>query len=277
MHIKELQNKISVPSLLGEKDSFLIKLVETEEEMEKAFRLRYKIFNLEQGKGLETAIKNGIDRDEFDDYCMHLVIQDKKTGDFVGTYRIHLGPVAKLNLGFYSSREYDICGLDKIADQAIEVGRSCVAPEFRNGAVVALLWRGITEVLRRSRLKYLFGCVSLETTDPAMGWALYRYFEESGKLCDTLSAKPVKRFELEQPSEDRIQACFKDRRALLNNIPPLFKGYLRLGTKICSKPALDDEFGTIDYLILLDTGQLPERYFRHFVHAQEEATKREGR
>jgi len=266
----ELYKTICTPSVLAEKDQFLIKLAENEEEIEKALRLRYRVFNLEQGKGLDSATADGIDRDEYDQYCLHLLVMDKKSGSAVGTYRMHFGPVASAAIGFYSAREYTIKGLDEIADRTIEVGRSCVAPEHRSGAVVALLWLGIKEVLIRSKLTHLFGCVSLETTEPAAGWALYRYFIENGKICETVSAKPEKSFELVKPSEDKIEEILKDKHALLRLIPPLFKGYLRLGANICGEPVLDKEFGTIDYLIMLDTNKVPDRYARHFNYEKEE-------
>ena len=96
----ELQKKICTPPLLAEKDQYLIKFADSPEEIEAALRLRYRVFNLEQGKGLETANASGIDRDEFDDYCLHLVVEEKRTRRPVGTYRIHLGPVANSILGF---------------------------------------------------------------------------------------------------------------------------------------------------------------------------------
>lgn len=260
----EIQKIISSPPLLAEKDQYLIKFANTPEEIEEALRLRYRVFNLEQGKGLEAANADGIDRDEFDDYCLHLVVQEKKIGQPVGTYRIHLGPVASSALGFYSAREYHMEGIDKIAAQTIEVGRSCVSPDYRNGAVVALLWSGISETLLRSKLRYLFGCVSLETVDPAAGWALYEYFKTTGKICESLRSTPLARFKLERPPQERIDAILNDKRAIVNALPPLFKGYLRIGAMVCGEPAFDYEFGTIDFCILLDREKLPPRYSRHF-------------
>jgi putative hemolysin len=263
-NLPEIQKTICTPPLLAEKDQYLIKFATTPEEIEEALRLRYRIFNLEQGKGLETAKESGIDRDEFDEYCLHLIVVEKRTNAIVGTYRVHLGPVASRALGFYSSREYKMDGLDAIASQTIEVGRSCVSPEYRNGAVVALLWSGISEILLRSKLRYLFGCVSLESVDPAAGWALYEYFKSTGKICQPLRSTPLEKFQLPKPPQERIDAIFNDKRLLVNAIPPLFKGYLRIGTMVCGEPAFDFEFGTIDFLILLDRENIPPRYSRHF-------------
>jgi len=260
----ELHKKISEPPVLAEKDQFLIKLAESEAEIEKAFRLRYKVFNLEQGKGLESANDDGIDKDEFDKYCMHLIVVEKKSGEVVGTYRIHFGEIARSAIGFYSAREYEIEGLEKIASESIEVGRSCVSPEYRSGSVVALLWRGISELLFRSKMSYLFGCVSLETTSPADGWALYEYFKANNGVSDLLNSRPTEKFALSRPQDSEIKQISADKKHILDIIPPLFKGYLRLGAKICGEPALDEEFGTIDFFIILNLKEVPERYHRHF-------------
>jgi putative hemolysin len=265
LDFKETISRICQPtSVLYETEQYLIKLAETDQEVEKALRLRFEIFNLEQGKGLKSAEKTGIDRDEFDEFCFHLIVFEKKRERAVGTYRIHPGIVANSARGFYSAREYKITGLDRVAHETLEVGRSCVAPEFRTGAAVALLWCGIGELMGRAKLRYLFGCVSLETVDPVIGWSLHRHFQEAGKISLDISAVAQPEYVLEKPAEDEIRELMANHRLLLREIPPLFKGYLRLGSKICGEPALDREFGTIDYLIFLDTGQLPERYSRHF-------------
>lgn len=264
LELKEIQRKISDPPVLVEKDLYSIKFATTPEEIEGALKLRYEVFNVEQGKGLDASDTIGIDRDEFDDYCLHLIVEHREVKKPVGTYRIHLGQVASSALGFYSAREFHIKGIDEIANQTIEVGRSCVSPEYRNGTVVALLWSGISEILFRSRQRYLFGCVSLENTDPAAGWALYEYLKANGKCSESIFASPTDTFKLQRPQQHEIDAILSDRRKTREILPPLFKGYLRLGAKICGEPAFDYEFGTIDFLILLDAGNLPERYTRHF-------------
>lgn len=262
---KDILEKICTPALIVEQEQYLIKFAETGEEIEAAMRLRYEVFNLEQGKGLDSANLNQIDQDEFDEHCLQLVIVEKKTSRIVGTYRVHLGIVAKTELGLYSSREYNIEGIDDIIDEVIEVGRSCVHPDFRNGSVIGLLWSGISATLVRSGLRYLLGCVSLETVDPDVGWALYEYFKSREKLCSTLKATPVPGFELPAPDPKKVEEFLGDKKvALMKNIPPLFKGYLRLGVGVCGEPLLDEEFGSIDFLILLDLQKLPEKYYKHF-------------
>lgn len=264
MIIEKLNKSIILPAILSETDLFVIKLAENESEIEKAQRLRYEVFNLEQGKGLDSARKIGIDTDEFDEYCLHLLVIEKETSKAIGTYRIHLGSVANSAMGFYSSREYDITGLDKIAESCVELGRSCVSRGYRTGAVVALLWSGIAELLNRANLKIMLGCVSLEETNPAIGWALYKSFKNCGILSEVLNAYPRPEAILENPGETEINRFLCNEKNLKRYIPPLFKGYLRLGCKICGEPAYDREFGTIDFLIIVNKNEVPERYARHF-------------
>ncbi|MFZ2653891.1 MAG: GNAT family N-acyltransferase [Victivallales bacterium] len=252
------------PSVLLETSQFVVKLAENEEEIKKALRLRYEIFNVEQGKGLQECNRKGIDSDEFDEFCLHLLVIEKGTAQVIGTYRVHLGSIANTARGFYSSREYDIYGLREIANYCMELGRSCVAPKYRTGAIVGLMWGGIGELLNRTDLRFMLGCVSMEALNPACGWALYRYFQKEHIMSEILTSRPRKGYELEHPSEQEVQRLLSDEIALKKHIPPLFKGYLRIGCKICGEPALDHEFKTIDFLIIVDKQKVPERYIRHF-------------
>ncbi len=262
-------NKFSIkhivaPSVLLETGQFMVKLAETQEEVDKALRLRYEVFNLEQGKGLEECKGKGIDSDEFDEFCLHLMVIEKATGRAIGTYRVHLGSIANTAKGFYSAREYDISGLREIANYCMELGRSCVSPKYRTGAIVGLMWGGIGELLNRADLRFMLGCVSLEEVNPAAGWALYRYFTRKHLMSEILTSSPRKEYVLRNAPEQDIQRLLSDEAALKKFIPPLFKGYLRLGCRICGEPVMDCEFGTIDFLVIVDKQKVPERYIRHF-------------
>lgn len=261
---KIFPKNIISPVILTETRHFIVKLAENHEEVEKAQRLRYEVFNLEQGRGLSNAKKYGIDFDEFDEYCLHLLALEKKTGKVIGTYRAHMGCIANSGKGFYSSREFEIKGLYKIADKCLELGRSCVSPEYRTGAVVALLWRAITALLIRANLTHMLGCVSLEEKDPSIGWALYEYFKKNGALCDDYAVTPRPGFRLEKPPDMVIKRTLVHEDALKEHIPPIFKGYLRLGGLICGEPALDNDFGTIDFFIMVSLDRVPRRYLHHF-------------
>ena len=262
--IKNFPKHIVMPPTLIETDNFLVRLAENHEDVESAQRLRYEVFNLEQGRGLRGAARYGIDFDEFDEYCLHLLAIEKSTGRIVGTYRAHLGCIANSAKGFYSSREYEIHGLYKIADKCIELGRTCVSPDYRSGAVVALLWAGITELIVRAKLTYMLGCVSLDETDPALGWALYEYLTAKSPNSGGFSVVPRPGFKLERPMDREIKKFLDDETSLRKKIPPIFKGYLRLGEYICGEPALDREFGTVDFFIMVDINNVPARYKHHF-------------
>jgi putative hemolysin len=268
--IKAFPRHIVDPVILAQTNKFIVKLAENHEEIEEAQRLRYEVFNLEQGRGLENASRYGIDFDEFDEYCLHLLVIEKNPLRVVGTYRAHLGCIANSAKGFYSSREYDIKGLYKIADKCLELGRTCVSPEYRTGAAVALLWGAITELLVRAKLFYMLGCVSLDNTDPKIGWALYEHLTHKYPLCTIATAHPRPGFRLERPPDREIQKLLADEDELKKHIPPIFKGYLRLGARICGEPALDREFGTIDFFLLADVREAPERYTRHFKYRKQD-------
>jgi len=262
--IRRFPEHIIKPALLVETGKFMVKLAENHEEIERAQRLRYEVFNLEQGRGLESSDKYGIDFDEFDEDCLHLLVLEKAGEKVVGTYRAHLGCIANSAKGFYSSREYHISGLYKIADKCLELGRTCISPEFRTGVAVSLLWSAIAELLVRAELTYMLGCVSLENTDPAVGWALYEYISEKHPKYTDFDVMPRPGFILKRPAGQTINKLLSSNEFLRKNIPPLLKGYLRLGGCICGEPALDKEFGTIDFFIVVDINRVPERYQRRF-------------
>lgn len=255
------------PPILVEREHFLVKFAENTEEVEAAQRLRYQVFMSEQGHFDGTAPQSGVDSDEFDPYCLHLIIVDRKHAAIIGTYRIHPGTVARHGIGFYSEREYRIAGLAAIADEAIEVGRSCVRPDFRNGAVVAMLWAGMAVLMRRINARYLLGCVSLETSDPAIGWALYRQFRQDAAFTEEITAVPQEAFRMPEAAEDAVKEYLagEKKEELVRWIPPLLKGYLRLGAKLVGVPVLDREFGAIDFLVLFDLRKINEKYARHFL------------
>lgn len=252
---------ITHPPVLFESENFLIKLAENPEERLLAQKLRYRVFREEQGR-LEDIDSDGVDQDAFDEYCLHLLVMERKKGEIVGTYRIHPGKIAPKKLGFYSATEYELKGIDLIAESSIEMGRSCVASEYRNGAVVALLWNGIAELQRRNFTQYLFGCVSLENKDRGIAWALFDYFERKN-LVDYQRLRGVAKEHVRMDKITDKIGKMTDQE-LLSYLPPLFKGYLRLGVKICGEPVYDSEFGSIDFLILLDFMAIPDKYRRHF-------------
>ena len=264
MKHEKLLDKLCNPPVLEENERYILKFAETELEEEKAKRLRYEVFNLEQGKGLNKSEGSGIDSDEYDPYCRHIIVIAKENKKLVGTYRIMPGIIARQEIGFYSSREFDISGLDEIIDSTVEVGRSCVSMEYRSGSVIGLLWTGLGTVLSRGGFDYLFGCVSLDEKQVNEAWAIHKAFACEANESAIIIAKPRKSFALKAGNSRRIEELKTDRQELIKITPPLLKGYMRLGSEICSEPALDKEFGTIDFLILMEMGKMPKKYYKHF-------------
>lgn len=265
----DLLKKLMAPPLLVEKEHFLVKFAENDSEVEAAMRLRYNVFAAEQGHMADKIGTTAVDQDEFDRFCLHLIVVDRSCNEVIATYRVHPGEVAASNgLGFYSEQEFKMPGLEKIAHRAVEVGRSCVKPEFRNGAIVALLWAGMAAVHERTRCHYLLGCVSLPTADPVIGWAVYEFLKSKGDVfIHEIDVSAQDKFAMPQVDIAAVKEYTEgSRKAELRQwIPPLLKGYLRLGARFSAEPVLDKEFGAIDFLVLFNFDEIDQKYARHFL------------
>jgi putative hemolysin len=232
------------------------RLASSEEERRAAFRLRFLVFNLELNEGLDAAYATGQDTDEFDAVCDHLIVEHTGTGKIVGTYRLQTGATASANTGFYSEREFDFSPYKRLGDSVIELGRACVHGDHRSYEVLTLLWRGITQYAVHHGGRYLIGCSSLTSQDPAHGTAVY------GAMREHL---------VEPQLRTTPQPAFRMPLALAENasdkIPKLLRAYLAVGAKICGPPAIDREFKTIDFLTLLDLDALHPRVRERFLKA----------
>ena len=227
--------------------SYRLRLAETEADRDAACRLRFRVFNLEMGEGLAESYANGMDRDAFDDACEHLIVEEKLTGRIVGTYRMQTGTTAWRRLGYYSAQEFDFTPYELLRPQLLELGRACIDREHRSSEVLTLLWRGIAQYAQHHGLRYLIGCSSVPSEDPATGWAMYHRlapFLAAPKLC----TMPV--------AECRLPAPPSDTAVPEPLVPKLLKTYLAVGARICSEPAWDRGFGTIDFLTLQDMAGL---------------------
>jgi putative hemolysin len=226
-------------------------LAQTAQDVLAAQRLRYRVFTEEFGASLP---KGGVDRDRFDAYCEHLLVRDTVTQEVVGTYRI-LSPKRALAAGaWYSENEFVIDRLHHLRDQIVEVGRSCVDADYRTGAVIMLLWSGLAAYLKQSGYRYLMGCASVGMSDGGHSAAsLFAKLKKNHLVSEDLHVIPKNRLPIEHLNS-----------SVLADPPPLFKGYLRLGAKVCGEPAWDPEFNTADFVILLDLENVTPRYARHF-------------
>jgi putative hemolysin len=237
-----------------------------------AQELRYRVFYEEMGARANPAtLAAARDADAFDDVADHLVVVDRSRADaarpfVVGCYRLLRGPVAAAHGGFYSASEFDLTILDDRLGEIVELGRSCVHADYRNGTVMQLLWRGIAQYLERHDLKVMLGCASLPGTDLTQ-WAPSLAFLAAEHLAPAaLRPRPQPERHVALPSPDGFTAIELKRGKA--QLPPLLKAYLRMGGLIGDGAVVDEQFNTIDVCLVLPTDRLKDRYLRHLATAK---------
>lgn len=225
-------------------------------ELDELLRLRFEIFNLELEEGLESSYETGRDEDEFDPFCHHLIVTERASGRIIGTYRLQTSAMAERHIGFYSDAEFDLSLFpEAVLADSVELGRACIAAEHRNTQVLFLLWKGLAQYMAVTDQRYLFGCCSLTSQDPAEGWAVMELLERRGQVHPEIHTAPRPEFE-----------CRRDGPAFAGKVkvPKLFRIYLRHGALVCGPPAIDRRFKTIDYLVIFDVATMSENQFRIF-------------
>src|SRR5215470_11700806 len=156
---------------------YRLRFAESLQDLEAAYRLRFLVFNLELGEGLETAYEHGYDSDEFDAVCDHLIVEHCATHQVVGTYRLQTGTSAARKLGYYSAREFDFTPYESLRPSIVELGRASIHLAHRSFQVLSLLWRGIAAYAKDRKARYLIGCSSMTSQDPQVGSAMYRLLQ----------------------------------------------------------------------------------------------------
>ncbi len=226
----------------------------TQEEVRASQVLRYQVFAKEQGAILDSA-KEGIDRDYYDSYCHHLLVRRLDTGEVVGSTRILTMENARRAGSFYSEREFDLRCLFPLPGRALEIGRTCIHPDFRNGSGIGMLWSGLARFIEQQQADFLFGCASIGLSDGgAQAAAAMNMIRERHLAPECFRVRPHLHLLAANPAP-RL------------NLPPLLKAYLKLGAWVVGEPCLDPDFNVADVFILLDMKNLDERYHRHFVEA----------
>ena len=238
-----LQTSSYASNLVLTRGTYRLRLAESREDLESAFRLRYLVFNLELNEGLESANETGRDIDEFDKTCDHLIVEHRPSRQVVGTYRLQTGRVAGSNLGYYSEREFDFSPYEPIRNSLVELGRASIHRDHRSFEVLTLLWRGIAVYATERKARYLIGCSSLTSQCLQEGSDMYT------RLLDFLAELPFRTVP-QAPFSFPILA--PTSHTAFARPPKLLRAYLSIGAKICGPPALDREFRTIDFLTLLD-------------------------
>lgn len=248
-----------LPPMVLDRGEYRLHFAATPGELDEILRLRYDVYNLEMGEGLDESARTGRDADAFDAQCHHLLVRHKDSGECVGTYRLQTAGMARAGCGFYIDQEFRVGDLPAaIREEAVEVGRACIGRAHRNGQVLHLLWKGLANYLLWNNKRYLFGACSLASQDPVDGLVLYRELSASGHLHPEIRVEPRPEWEC------RVQGALP-LNAEVPEIPRLLQGYLNLGGSVCGEPALDRAFKTIDYLVLLDVESMPAGLFRRFV------------
>ncbi|OYV33992.1 MAG: hemolysin-like protein [Rhodospirillales bacterium 20-64-7] len=235
-------------------------------EIDAVQALRYRVFYQEMGARADPAtIASQRDRDVYDAVADHLLVVDHTLGEgpasVVGTYRLIRRGAAQRIGRFYSADEYDIARIEANPGSILELGRSCVDSRYRNRSVMQLLWRGIAAYVFQNGIDLMFGCASLPGTDPdALALELtYLYYHHLAPSDIRPRALPHRYIEMRRLQRDEVNA-----RAALTQLPPLIKGYLRLGGFVGDGAVIDAQFNTTDVAVVVQTDLVTDKYYRHY-------------
>jgi len=264
-------DNLGLPQTLGRIGSLEVCLARTAGDVKRAQKLRYKVFYEEMSAIPDTiSLISGRDRDAFDPICDHLLVIDhdaprSPTGKprIVGTYRLLRQAVAERNGGFYTASEFDIAPLLAAhpGRRFLELGRSCVLAPYRNKRTVELLWHGIWTYVLHHGIDVMFGCASLEGTDPSRLALPLSFLHHNAGAAGEWGVKALPERHV---GMDRLAKGAVDLKLALHALPPLLKGYVRLGAMIGDGAVVDHQFGTTDVLVILPVEKINPRYIGHF-------------
>ncbi|ONM49264.1 GNAT family N-acetyltransferase [Nocardia donostiensis] len=224
-----------------------------------AQRLRYDVFAAEPGFRIPDN-GTGLDADRFDEHCDHLLVRDETTEQFVGCYRMLPPDKVGATGGYYTATEFDLTRLDPTGHRIVEMGRACVVPEHRNGSVLTLMWAGILHYIQLTGYDWVMGCVSVpmqnSPAEPAgVNVRGVRDLLLARHACDPQRrVRPYRPVVVDGTPLDELPAPARPA------LPPLLRGYLRLGAEICGEPAHDPDFAVADFVALLGLATINTRY-----------------
>lgn len=237
-----------------------------EDDICRAQRLRYEVFCSEYNidlAGEKTWRGLPIDAEELDKYCLHLVVRKQPDQAIIGYTRVITSELAARHNGFYSNQEFDLRQLLlHKTGRFIEIGRTCIHPDYRSGATIAVLWSFLAKYMQQFHYQYLFGCASVSMEDE--GLALASIMPE---IRNKYWATPDYKVEPREP----VSVPTLTAGVTKPSYPPLLKAYLRIGAQVCGEPCFDPEFNVADLLVLLDLKKVARRYAKHFLKPQEAA------
>lgn len=256
MSIPAQQFAYTAPTFI-EKHKLQVSLAGSHRDIVAAQRLRYQVFVEELGARID-ALMPGVESDRFDRYCQHLIVRDCEADRVVGSYRLLTDAQAVRAGGYYAETEFDLTRILATPGRFMEVGRSCVHPDYRTGAVIALLWAGLARFITANKIDYIMGCASVPMNlGIRQVTGLYRRLLDrhlSPAEWRVFPKVPMPRLDIEGESMDTA-------------VPPLLKAYLRLGAMLCGEPAWDPHFNVADLFVLLPVMRMQGRYKRHFMRA----------
>lgn len=244
-----------------------IRLARTEREVDASQALRYRIFYDEMGaKASPRVLKTERDFDPYDEFCDHLLVIDRERGSelapcVVGTYRLLRGAVADEYAGFYSESEFELRPLIERSGQVLELGRSCIDADYRSRGTMQLLWRGIADYVFAHSIRYMFGCASIPGVNPSdmkLPLSYLHHYHLAPKAIRT-HALDERYVDMNMMDKDTI-----DVGQALRELPPLIKGYLRVGGVIGEGAVIDYDFNTVDVNIIVETENVTSKYLNHY-------------
>lgn len=239
--------------LLIETPNYVLKTAKSTRELIEVFDLRYRCF-LEDTSD-KTSTNDGLDVDEFDHICDHMIIECRKTNKIIGTYRLIS---SQRSQSFYSQGEFDLNNFLSLPDRKLELGRACIDPLHRNGNVIDLLWKGLGTYINKTETRYLFGCSSIHTTNKKLAWKIFDYMKHMEWVDHSMQVSPIGKFQF-----DREESNF-DMMEMKSHIPSLLRSYISAGAQIFAPPALDEEFHCVDYLTVLDMQNISRLYQKRY-------------
>ena len=243
----------TLPIRRGER--LFVELAAGSEAVHQAQTLRYRVFGEEMGAKLK-AEHAGLDVDEFDAYCQHLLVRDAKTGDVVGCTRLLNGQDAQRIGGFYSETEFDLGAIGGLPGKLLEVGRTCISAECRQGAAIAVLWSGIAGYVQLHGIDYLFGCASVPLGDGDL---------QAAAIMNRLRRQAMAAPHLRVIPKAPLRCADVPEGVLDAPLPTLLKAYVRLGARACGEACRDPDFQVGDVFMLLNLSELNPTYARHFL------------
>jgi len=247
-----------------ENSRFIIKTIPNSKELIEVLKMRYEVL-YKEFLGIDTSLEpNRIEVDKYDTLFDHLAIIDKNTNKPVGTYRLNC---TKYNRILYAADEFDMTSIDKLDGYKVEMGRACVHPDYRNGAIISSLWKGLGAYVNATKSRYMFGCASVITKDPFQVFLISKWLEKynSEEYKGVLPNERYRNESLEWAIDNNMEQTFvSETEEAVKLVPPLLMTYLKSGGCICGKPAHNKSFNCYDFLTLVDKETMEPSYHHKF-------------